>query len=72
MNASDLDSRLEELEARSAFHEEAIHTLSETVASLNTTIHELEVANRYLAGKLRDVSGGQSTGESQFEVPPHY
>ena len=72
MSADDLNTRVEELEARSAFQEEALQTLSETVAALNRTVHELEVANRYLAGKLRDFSGGEPSGESQFEVPPHY
>lgn len=68
----DLVARVAELEARSAFQEDAIQALSETLATLNRTVHELEVANRYLAGKLREVSDGGASGESQFEVPPHY
>ena len=72
MSTDELARRVEELEARSAFQEETIQALNETVTSLNRMVHELEIANHYLAGKLRDVSGSQPTGEAQFEVPPHY
>jgi len=72
VSTEDLAPRVEELEARSAFQEAAIQALNETVTSLNRIVHELEVANRYLAGKLRDVSGDQPTSGAEFEVPPHY
>lgn len=72
MSIEALSARLEELEARSAFQEEAIQALNDTVTSLNRTVQELEVANRYLAGKLREVAVGEAGADSQFEVPPHY
>ena len=72
MSEEALTARVEELEARSAFQEEALAALNDTVAALNRTVHELEVANRYLAGKLKDATGGAAAGDSGFEVPPHY
>ena len=49
-----------------------MQSLNDTVATLSRAVHDLEAANRYLAGRLREVAPADDEHASPFEVPPHY
>jgi SlyX protein len=66
-----MEQRIAELESRIAFQDEAIHSLSETVALQQDKIDRLVSKLTALENKIQDLepSPVQSSGS---ERPPHY
>ena len=71
---SQLESRLEELESRLAFQDDAIETLNNVIASQDREIVLLKRRLKELELKLRDFADSAPAGAvvSDHEVPPHY
>jgi SlyX protein len=72
MSQNDLETRLDELEARLAFQDDVINTLSEQVARQEMDIRELWEAKRLLHKQLKDVSPSNIKSEQDETPPPHY
>lgn len=67
-----MESRIEELEVRSAHQELAIETLSEQVRQQQATIDALRAQLQYLHEQLRVLSPGDVAPASEETPPPHY
>ena len=70
----EIEARLDELESRLAFQDDALEILNETVARQDRELLRIELQLKTLADKLRDlVESSSVTGESSgHEPPPHY
>jgi SlyX protein len=72
--ATDIESRLDELESRQAFQDDLIESLNQIVARQDQELARLELRVKALAEKLNELADstalpGTSSGH---EAPPHY
>jgi SlyX protein len=67
-----MDDRIVELESRIAFQDEAIHSLSVTVATQQERIDALAAALDALREKLKDLEPSPLQGQEAEPPPPHY
>lgn len=74
MNASDdkLGQRLDDMEVRLTFIDDAVHALTGVDADQSQRIAALERALRELRGELASVRTGQSDDPHSEPPPPHY
>ncbi len=66
------DARIDELEARLAHQDHAVHELSNEVYTQQQQISKLETLVRQLAERLAPLELAQSGSKPQDEIPPHY
>lgn len=71
---TDIEQRIDDLEARLAFQDDIINTLSEQLSHHQETINRLWEANRLLHDEIRAQTPGrfQELAASDHEPPPHY
>ena len=67
-------SKIEDLEVRIAFQEEAIDILSDRVSEQDKHMARMEIQLRHLVNKLQGIvsEGASNNISSHNEVPPHY
>jgi SlyX protein len=66
------DARLEDIESRVAFVDQAVAELQETVDLQQRQILELEQRCQTLALRLADALEDRADGDGADERPPHY
>ena len=66
------DARIDELEARLAHQDQAVHELGDEVYRQQRQIAALESRLRQLAARLESAEAEPSAGQPANEVPPHY
>lgn len=71
MTESDIIRRIDTLEERIAFQDDAIETLNQTITKQWAQIDALTRNVERLTDQLREAQAGASQG-SQHEPPPHY
>ena len=67
-----LEKRVEELENQSAFQDELIESLNNTVAKQDREVLELKHQLSRLSERLKDIGDATSGAAPQDETPPHY
>lgn len=74
MADTDLENRLIELEIQTAWQDDTITRLSDTVASLQKTLDLQQAQLQWLYQRLQDKSseGGNEGFNPLNEIPPHY
>lgn len=65
-------TRLEDLEIRFAYQEQAFKELSDQVFAHEQRLSRLEDLVRQLAGKLKEVAAAKPQADLPVERPPHY
>ena len=70
---SDDSDRIDELEARLAFHEDLVQRLNDALSSQQLQLQELHTAMRVLSQRLKEAQTTQDRpGNPADERPPHY
>ncbi len=72
MSPQALEQRLIDLETRLTYQEEAIRSLSDTVAAQRSEIEQLDRRYRHLLARLSEQGDGLPKNTPAEEVPPHY
>lgn len=74
MENASLQAQIDDLQARVAFQEDAIQTLSEQLAMQAESLHFAREHIHLLNQKMNEIrmQGEDDTGSSQNERPPHY
>lgn len=67
-----MESRIEDLEVRSAHQEQAVEELSRELREQQRLVEELRVQVRHLSGMLKAMTPSNIADESQEAPPPHY
>jgi SlyX protein len=72
--ATDIESRLDELESRQAFQDDLIESLNQIVARQDQELARLELRVKALAEKLNELADSTALpgASSGHEAPPHY
>lgn len=72
--ATDIESRLDELESRQAFQDDLIESLNQIVARQDQELARLELRVKALAEKLNELADSTALpgASSGHETPPHY
>ncbi len=71
MNDSDITRRIDTLEERVAFQDDAIETLNQTITKQWAQIDALTRKVEQLTDQLREAQANAAQGP-QHELPPHY
>jgi SlyX protein len=66
------EDRFIELETRLAYHEDAIQSLSDTVAQQQRRLDQLDALCRQLVERLKTATEMVQADTAADEVPPHY
>jgi len=70
---SDHGDRIDELEARLAFHEELVQQLNDALGAQQIQLQELHSAVRILAQRMKETQAcAVASGAPADERPPHY
>jgi SlyX protein len=72
MTSPDHEHRLIDLETRLAYQDEAIRSLSDTVARQQKQLDQLESLARQLLERVRTLNEPVFKGTPADEIPPHY
>ncbi len=72
MSEEALNARIEKLEERAAFQENAIEELSDAVTDQWKLIDALKRDTQRLGNELKEVEGNLAQGEQREPPPPHY
>jgi SlyX protein len=73
INPESTNQRLEDLEARLAFQEQALDSLTESLYALQQENQRLTIQVNWLADKARDLAGRLPEGAGEDDPPPpHY
>lgn len=67
-----LEKRVEELENQSAFQDELIESLNNTVAKQDREVLELKHHLNRLSERLKEIGDAAPGAAPQDETPPHY
>lgn len=67
-----MDSRLDQLETRSTFHEEAIDALTRTSLAQQRTIEQLRAEIGYMKSLLQELTPAAVGAAADEPPPPHY
>jgi SlyX protein len=66
------EDRLIELETRLAYADDAIQSLSDTVAQQQRRLDQLDALCRQLVERLKTATETVHSGNAADDVPPHY
>lgn len=66
------EDRFVDLETRLAYQDEAIRSLSDTVARQQKQLDQIESLTRQLLERLRTINEPVFKGTPADEIPPHY
>jgi SlyX protein len=66
------EDRFIELETRLAYADDAIQSLSDTVAQQQRRLDQLDALCRQLVERLKTATENVEPGSAADEVPPHY
>lgn len=69
---TDDQSRIDDLEARIAHQDQALHELSDEVYRQQQQIRQLEAVIRELISRLESAEPGEASSGPNDEIPPHY
>lgn len=69
---ADLEQRLNELESRLAFSDDAIHQLNSVITNQDLLIAQLEEKIRVLGQRLQAVQANPIAAAHEETPPPHY
>ena len=67
-----LEKRVDELENQSAFQDELIESLNNTVAKQDREVLELKHQLNRLSERLKEIGDASPGAAPQDETPPHY
>jgi len=67
----ELEQRITDLEARLAFQDDTIQTLSDVLFAQQRTVEQLQAQLGVLARRQEDIQGRMG-GEEDEAAPPHY
>lgn len=67
-----LEQRLDELETKQAFSDDALEQLSDTIALQQRQINELQEAIKLLHQQLKSVQSNPTSTVGDEPPPPHY
>jgi len=67
-----LEQRIDELESRLAFQDDALQTLNEVVFAQQQTLERLELQLQALAKRQAELLGQLGGAEVEDVPPPHY
>jgi SlyX protein len=68
----DHEERFADLETRLAYQDDAIRSLSDTVARQQKQLDQLELLTRQLLERVRTLNEPVFKGTPADEIPPHY
>jgi SlyX protein len=72
MNEEALNARIEKLEERAAFQENAIEELSDAITEQWKLIDAMKRDTQHLTDELKQVEDNSGRGEPREPPPPHY
>lgn len=67
-----LKSRIDELEMKQAFQEQALDDLNDALTKQQFLIDRMEVQLKFMVGKVKGMQTSNMANESEETPPPHY